>query len=316
MAEQDASAPASDVSSFKIYSLGKVAENKVRSENKIKVTPFEPLNMLDGEIKSNPEQLEVEGTDAAGEQYTSSITTDNTLEADWWPFSPGNQATAPDVRRGETVLLWRLGDSNEFYWMALGLDNDLRKLETVVMMYSATQDEAEETLTADNSYVLTVSSHDKLLSLSTSKANGEYTRWNAQFNLADGRFIITEDNGHEISIDVPERQIVLLNPDMSRIVIDKTNIDMYCDDDFSMTAGKTISLECKDYKLNAQTVTVNANNVTYKSNSVMMDTPTMEVTGELKTGNKASIGGLTIENGVIKCTGIESTGPVRAPNIN
>ncbi len=303
-------------SAFKIYSLGQVAENKKLSESTIKVTPFEPMNLLDGEIRSNPTTIETEGVDASGEQYSASLTTDNTIEADWWPFSGGERATAPDVRRGETVLLWRLGDSKKFYWMALGLDNHLRKLETVVHMYSATSDESEETLTADNSYCITISSHQKMLSSSTSMANGEYTRWAAQFNLADGVFIITEDNGHEISIDAKARMIALINADNTSVVLDKTNIDINCDDNFTLAAGKTLSLKCTDYKLQAETVTVNADNVSYKAGKVLMDTPVMEVTGELKTGNKASIGGLTIENGMIKCAGIQSTGPVRAPNIN
>lgn len=295
-------------SEFRIHGLGKVAENKKPSSTTIMVVPIDKLTMLDGEIKSNPTVVESEGTDADGKPYVSSATVDNTYEADWLPFSGGYQMTAPDVRRGERVLLWRMADSEDIYWTPLGLDNDLRKLETVVTMLSATADESDTEQTADNSYCFTASSHEKILSLSTSKANGEPTSWAIQLNTGTGTLIVTEDDGHEISINVPEKQILLINADKSAVVIDKQDISFICDNDLDMTAANSVTVNTKRMNINAQQVNV-------KSEKVNVDTPEMIVTGKLTTGSEASIGGVTFSNGTMKCQGITSSGPVTAPNI-
>jgi hypothetical protein len=308
---------------LRIYKLGEVAENKKRSENTIRVVPIESMSMLDGEIKSNPTVVESEGTDADGKQYVASATLDNTFEADWLPLSGGYQMTAPDVRRGEMVILWRFADSPTIYWTPMGLNNNLRKLETVTFMFSATADESEEEQTADNSYCLTLSSHDKIISLTTSKANEEHTSWALQLNLADGRFIVTEENGNEISIDVPNTQILLINADKSSVLLDKQDIDIYCENAYTLIAENSVAIETKDYSLKcesytvkASTMTSTADSVTYKASNVTMDTPTMKVTGSLETGPNANIGGIQISNGKIQCAGIDSTGPVNAPNID
>lgn len=320
---------------LKIYSLGKVAENKALDSHSIRVTPIEQLQMLDGEIKSDPTDHESEGTDASGQSYTATSTTDNAIVADWLPLTGGYQMTSPDVRRGERVLLWRYGDGDDFYWTALGMDNELRKLETVVHMYSATADETVEELTADNSYVVSISTHTKALTVTTSKANGEHTGWCLQLNTAEGRLMFTEDNGNTVEIDAKNALIELVNADKTRLSLDRTNMYVYADDGLFIETGKSVEIKTQTYKIDCKDYTLNCTNNTVKSSTTKMtsdttmiqgsaitlDGPTkvggdLTVTGALTTGPNATIGGLTISDGIIRCAGITSTGRVNAPNIN
>jgi hypothetical protein len=321
---------------FKFFSLGTVAENKKLDSHTIRVTPIEQLQMLDGEIKSDPTTQEVEGKDSDGKSYTATTITDNAIEADWFPLDAGDRMTSPDVRRGERVLIWRYGDSDDYYWTPTGLDNHLRKLETVVHMYSATADESVTELTADNAYVVSVSTHKKAITITTSTANGEPTKWCLQLNTADGRLMFTEDGGNTVEIDAKNSLIELLNADKSRMSLDKTNIYVYADDGLFIETGKsveiktqTVKIDCKDYTLNCTNHTVNSTTTkiatttaTISGTTITLDAPTskitgnLAVTGSLTTGPQASIGGLTIADGMIQCQGIVSTGPVRAPNID
>src|ERR1700690_1198965 len=91
---------------FKIVSIGIVAENKVMSSKEVDCVPIESMNMLDGEIKSNPTTVETTGVDSSGKNFSTKAIVDGTVKATWLPFG-SNRASAPDVRRGERVYLWQ-----------------------------------------------------------------------------------------------------------------------------------------------------------------------------------------------------------------
>ena len=329
-------------SKLHIYSLGKAAENKPLSENRLMVIPIEHLMLLDGELKSEPTENEKEGVDATGQHYSVSATTDNAIEADWLPYNGGYQMTAPDVRRDERVLIWRFADSDEFYWTPLGLDNHLRKLETMSFMVSGTRDEEEEELSPDNSYVFTISTHEGHISLTTSKANEEATCWAMQFNTKDGRFLLTEENGNEVEIHGIDNYISLLNADKTHVELDRRDIRIFCENDFRLEAQNSIYIKTKtfttdcdtytlncesSYELNCQTMTVNADssvkintaNLTVKSDSNTFDTPNSTFTGSVEcdslNATSAAIGGVTISSGNIQCNTVNASVAVNAPNL-
>lgn len=314
---------------LEFYSLGQVAENKLRTSNLIRVIPIEKLSLLNGELKSETVVEESEGRSASGEQYVAKGSTNNAIVADWVPWSDGSRMNAPDVRRGERVMILRNADSPEYYWVTLGLDNHLRKKETAVYMWSATEDETDEELTADNSYCLTISSHEQAITLSTSKTSGEYCTWAAQFNLKDGRFIVTDDLGNEVEIDAKNTLISLINAEQSKVVLDKANIFIKCKDSLFVDAGKTIDMKtktfnvaCTDYTLKCTNYTLNASEVKVTSSSNTFTSPSTKFTGNLEVGGSisatgsAKLGGIEIEGGKIKCSGIDSTGDINAPNID
>lgn len=231
-------------SCFRIVSLGTVAENKVMKDasgkfNKVvKVTPIEDLSMLNGEIRSNPEELQASGEDTTGKAYTSSVVVDNVVEATWAPFLT-NRVTAPDVRRGERVLLWRSGDADKYYWSTMGLDDNLRKLETVIFAFNASKDESQQELDLDNCYYFEVSSHNKSITLQTSSSNGEPFKYTAQFNLEEGAFLIEDDVGNSFELDSSENRLTLENADNSFVELKAGKIAINANEEVSLTVGGT-----------------------------------------------------------------------------
>lgn len=228
---------------FKIVSLGIVAENKPMQKNggwcnEIDVTPIESQGMLDGELKSNPTEIEASGVDANGQAFSSKAIVDNAVVATWLPFG-SNRITAPDVRRGERVYLWRAGDNDKYYWTIAGLDGHLRKLETVVFAFSATKDEGTSGIDINSCYYMEVSTHQKTITIETSTSNGEQFSYMAQINAAENTLTLKDDVGQIVQIDSDEHKVMMANQDGCHVILDKTRVNIKAIDELSFDVGGT-----------------------------------------------------------------------------
>jgi hypothetical protein len=183
-----------------VYSFGVVAAVKALSSNIVEVTPVEDQVMADGVISDNATTYTAAGTDAQGQSYQKSIQQTNTVKAEWIPLGMSNRMTSPDVRPGERVMLWRMGDSDKYYWCTFAQDMSLRKLETVVYAWNASPDEADGT-DGNSSYFFEVSTHNKLMHLHTSKSNGEVCSFDIQINPGTGVIQMQDDIGQFFMLD-------------------------------------------------------------------------------------------------------------------
>lgn len=231
-----------DATCFKIVSIGIVAENKsmVNMDGSwnhvVDVTPIESMNMLDGEIKSNPEMVENKGVDRNGQQFGSAVAVDQTVKATWLPLGT-NRVTSPDVRRGERVYLWQAADDDKYYWTISGLDDDKRRLETAVFAFNGSPSAGG--LDLNNCYYFEVSTHNKTITLETSTANGESHRYLLQINAAESVITIQDDAGNYFQLDTDEHKLILQNQDGCHVILDKTKIDIKAIDELHLDVGAT-----------------------------------------------------------------------------
>ncbi len=248
-----------DQSLFHIYTIGRAAENRKLSSATLEVYPIEHFGYLDGEITSDTTVTEAKGVDANGKAYSTSVTTTNSIQATWIQWG-SNRTTPPDIRRGERVLLWRYADTDQYYWTALGMDDYLRRLETVVYAFSDVKDESVKTLTPENAYYLEVSTHKKLVTFSTAKSDGEPFTYTFQFDTGKGRVTLADDIGNYVELDSAARSITLENADDSKVVLDKTVINIQSVD--------SVNIKTKAYTLTCDTAT----HKVAKSNTLDCDT--------------------------------------------
>lgn len=275
------------ISQLHFYSLAIVANNKLLSSKLIEATPIEHLSLIDGEIASIPLERETKGKDSEGNEYTVKVTTDNAIQAKWLPFSGSNRKTAPDVRRGERVIIWQFADYNDFYWSTTGFDDHLRKLETATYAFSGTKDEEVDGTEPENSYTFEVSTHLGLVTLSTSKVNGEHCKYFFQFNAKEGRVILTDDIGNEFLLDSALTKIFLKNVDGTTVVLDKKRLMAFANDQISIKATNLISLSTKDLKIETTTTDI-------KGKTTFQDEVEFKKT--------------------VKANGITSTAPIEGPS--
>lgn len=238
-----------NLSKLRFYSIGIVAANKPLNGMDIEVYPTEELPMLDGYLDDAQETVKAEGTDASGKNYNAKVKMGNSIKAQWLPFCDSQRLTAPNVRRGEGVMIYQFGDADKYYWTTLKNDNRLRKLETVIYAFSATQKESDP-MNGDTTYFLEVSTHKKLVSFHTSQANGEAFGYDIQINADESRVILTDTAGNKFILNSPQTQLRMENADGSFFDITKKVMTGY--------AADKIKFSTKDMELNGSTiVTIN-----------------------------------------------------------
>lgn len=228
-----------EASKLHLYSYGIVAVNKQRGSMEIEVTPMEVTPMVNGEITDASVQEKAKGVDADGAAFEASVNTAATIKARWLPFD-SNRSTAPDVRRGEKVAVWRFADADKYYWSSLEYEAKLRKLETVIYTFSDTQDEGSDA-TAQTCYFFEVSTHDKVIKLHTSTSDGEPYGYDFVLNTKDGNFTITDTIDNRITLDSEAHQIIGINTEGSFVEIIKEDINIYAVRDFNIQAGRNFN---------------------------------------------------------------------------
>lgn len=282
-----------EASAWKLYSLGIAANNKVVNSDILYVVPIESIQMQDGQLISNPFFQESEGWDGNDELYRTKVTTDAAIEAIW--KGETNRRTAPDVRRGERVWLWRFADSDKFYWESAGMDDHLRKLETVVYGISGTPEESENGSMPNYGYHLEMSTHKGVITLQTSAKNGEFTTYAIQIDAKNGRITISDALGNNIHLDSQQTVIELENADRTIVRLQKQDIYINAMNNILMKADNQMTLSSKNVEILA-------------SEQLKIDSPKTLITGELHVQGKSTFDQKMTANG------IESSAPIEGPS--
>jgi len=287
------------MSNLKMVSIGIVSEHKQSGSKLALVHPAEILCELDGALRSVPTELYAAGVDGEGTEYKVSIRADTSLQAEWLSFSQHRQ-TAPDIRRGEQVILWAVegATDDKYYWSTMGRDTRLRRLESVLWAFSNVSDESAEVdaLTHDNAYTVEVSTHNKNITIRTNTLDGEPFAYVIQLNTKDGNFTVTDDVGNYVQLDSKNTTIDMTNKDGTFYRLTKKDIFGYAPDSIYLEAVNTMQIKCKDLILNASnsvtttttthstsasTVSVSASTITKQAGSITFDSPVVTCTGLL-----------------------------------
>jgi len=234
--------PENVMSMMQFYSYGIVAQPKNRNDMVIYVTPIEQTPYMDGDLEAKKTSVSVVGKNASGNDYTAKADTSAAIQATWMPLGGSNRVTAPDVQRGEEVVLVTLANSNEKYWVTTTLWQKLRRLETVIWAFSGTAAHDEKP-SPDNCYYVTVSTHDKHIVISTSDRNGEKCRYNVEFDPGVGEFRLFDNVGNSILLDSLSPRIRFEN--RSGTILDMMQANV------TWTVPGTYSIKCGNYLVNS-----------------------------------------------------------------
>lgn len=223
-------------SSLKFYSLGIVAVNKSRNSPYIMAVPIEELPMTTGttedvnvkakgaakpnvfhKVAKRPSTLDkqkttysVEVPDHKKVSRAYNVVAESMIVAKWRPIGDNNRVTAPDVIAGETVLLMRVADTDDYTWETIGYEPGIRRQETVCFMFGNIPS-GQAAIDKETSYWLEVSTHDKYVHLHTSKNDGEPYSYDIRLDTEKGTFEITDNSGNNIVLNSSQNQITLLN---------------------------------------------------------------------------------------------------------
>lgn len=321
------------------YSIGIVAANKPLKSMEIEVTPREDLTMANGEVTDNLATANTKGKDASGASFETTVRSSTTVTARWLPLG-SNRKTAPDVRRGEKVMIWKFADADKYYWSSLEYEAKLRKLETIIFAISNTQDEAADA-DGDNTYFIEFSTHNKRIHLHTSVSDGEPFGYDFMFDTKNGTVTLKDTIDNLIYLESAAKRIILKNA--SNTYMDLNDKDLFVNVIQNMVVnvgGDYTTVVKGKYSLKAEggylTDTPQADFVTPKFTTsedfnVGKDS---QLVGLLKVGKDASVGGslslgkgmttgagggggsITLNGSITATGGATFSSAVIAPNIN
>lgn len=215
--------------------VGIVAENKVLGETSIQCLPVEALNLMGGELNSQQVEMKRAGIDVEEIPYLVTINKKATIAADWLQCT--NRVTAPDVRRGEQVFLYRVGDTDQYLWRSMGRDDDLRRLETLLWRFSAFADNNNDPLTSDNSYTLELSTHAGHLVLTTTDVNGEHCKYTIKLDTKAGQLLIADDIGNSVTLDSASTLIQFINAAGTTLELNQGDLNVIASGNINLTAA-------------------------------------------------------------------------------
>ncbi len=284
-----------DLSLLHFYSYGYAAENKDLKSKDLEVTPVEKVPFIDGEVVNNQIDIEDKGVDHDGNAYSIKVTSDNSIKCTWLPYG-SNRLTAPDIRRGEGVIVLRYGDSDKFYWVPDGRYEQLRRLETVIWRFSNSISEDDKEITDENSYSVKVSTHEQLISINTTKNNKEPFAYTIQLNTKDGILVFADDAGNYIEMNSRDTTITLENVDKSKLVLNKTKA-------FFETVDE-INLKTKVYNIDVTDMNIKATNIKTTATAITTNTQTYDITASAyNLTSTITFAGATTITGAVSTTG-------------
>jgi cytoskeletal protein CcmA (bactofilin family) len=222
------------LSELKLYSLGIVTENKPEGTDYILVTPIEKISIQEaGYINDKERTYSSTLTDIDGKKDNQEIKGVNKVRAKWIPFGHSNRITAPDVRANETVVLFKFGDVDEYYWTTIFREPTIRRLENVVYAFS----NLKSGLTAfdkSTSYWLQVDTIHKKVHFHTADNDGEVTCYDIDIDTKNGILIITDNKGEVIQIDT-QNNTININTE-KEINITSTIVNITASEEINLTA--------------------------------------------------------------------------------
>lgn len=272
--------------------IGIVSMDKETDTDEIQVYIPSMFPEGDGEVTTQVETQTVTTKTPTGDTHSSTTLSSNTVPATWLAFNT-NRVTAPDVRNGSKVVVYKFKGQSKYRWTYFGMDGTLR-LETVIFAYSASPEVNENSpVTPDNYYIFMISSHKKMVQLVTGQGNGEPTSYCISLDTGNGQFGIVDGEDNILSINSMEHAFSFINQEKSYLNIEKKNITMSCEDSMLLKGKNNIDLQCKDLKLKADS------SITMETKKTSLTSPEIYMKGNIThEGNYNQMGNYTIEGNI------------------
>lgn len=256
-------------SKIKIYSLGYAGANLSFGERELEVIPIEDLDQLDGEVNDMLGELESTGVDKDNNTFATKQTVANTIKAMYLPLD-AHRPFPSLIRRGERVLIWRVADTDKYYWTEMGLDDTTRRKDVYTLLVSNSSKEGEHSRHYKTAYYLEINTVDKHITIQTNKNDGEQFAYLFQLNPGGGNVTICDDAGNFFQLDSKANKLSLQNVMGSTIGIenDKGWFKAAQSLDFET---KNFNVKCSNYTVKSSKYSVDASSFTHNGKNIGMD---------------------------------------------
>lgn len=275
-----------EVSQLKRYSLGVVVADKPDDTHFIKVIPIEwsfaEPTKIEDVVDTHDITVNVEGGE---ETLTAKVSNGVTAK---WLQTNGNKVLSPRVKKNDHVYLYRLGDTDIYFWEDLNITNVKRTERNIWAFNADPNGPIKDDLS--NADVLEWDTEKGHITLTTATSNGEPFNWVLQINKMDGYALLQASSDDVIYINAKDTDIGAKNAYGTYFQLNKDNIFGYAKDTLDLTTGKKISLKTKDMVINTETLAINASkSITMETNDYTLSTDSYTLTSTAYTHNGETI---------------------------
>ena len=295
---------------FECYGVATVAEDKATDTDEVLVYLPSLYPEADGEVVAQAEKKDVTIQSPTGDTTSSSGLSSNAVMMKWLPFNT-NRITAPDVRKGSKVVVYKFKGQSTYRWTYFGYDGTLR-LETIIYAISASPNVKEDSpFTPDNYYIFLISSHTGKIQLLTGQGNSEPCSYAITLDTKNGGFSLTDSEENALVLNSMKHFWCLTNQEKSLIAIDKKKIIASCQDEILLNATNHIGLKSKSITVDCETFNMSA------GTSAMVNSPTITFNGKIvHNGDMEQTGTLSNTAGISSAGDVSSSGDVSASGIS
>lgn len=193
-------------SQFRMFSIGIVVKDKEDLSDEILVSPIETLSIQEsGNIKEASRRFEGDKGTVDPNSFNTKHESKDYILANWRSTGNGNRTTAPDVIAGETVVLYKFSNVEEYFWDDLGREPSIRKLEDVLYSFSnVPTGKGTKSYDPDTSYWVRVSTKDKFVHIHTADNDGEPCTWDIKIDTGKGMANIIDGLGNFVEWNAVE----------------------------------------------------------------------------------------------------------------
>lgn len=283
---------AEDVESLlKIYSMGVVAADRKPNSSKIEVRPVEQIFMDSVSVDDGMAEVEIKHASSNGEDIVK-LKIGKSVPALWWKFN-SNRVSPPDVKKGDQVIIYRMGETDLYFWVDLNNMN-VKDVENVYYAWAADKNNrmADD---LSNAWMFNVDTVNGTFTFRTSKSNGEKYAYMIQGNCRTGSLNVKDDIKNGFYLNSEESDVGMYNSYLSKVNINKE--------------------ECFIHAVKRVKVTTDELEMIYKTKKETGDTSTVTVPKQTHVGDVTIDGDEHITgNWTLDGDGTAKTGRLTAAN--
>lgn len=233
------------------FGVGTVTEDKNTDTDEVLVYCPALFPDADGETSATTERVTVDSDTPTGDTRSSTGLRSNSIPCVWLPFNT-NRVTAPDVRVGSKVVVYKFKGTSTYRWMYFGMDGTLR-LETIIWAISASPKvDADIPFDTDHYYMFLISSHTKKMQILTGQGNGEATSYAVTLDMGEGGFSFVDGEKNALVLNSMEHVWSMVNQEESLIAMDKKVITISCEDKMYLKGKESINMLAKEINIEAE----------------------------------------------------------------
>ena len=226
--------------------------DKENSSRELKVYSSSLLPLHVGTLKATEASVKIATTGNGKNAYSGEVCESNYITCKYRDDSSNHTMFPPDVRAGEQVTIFQIGDDPQYWWKPCARTEGNRRTERHRIAISDTCENATD-LDDENTYYIELDTRNNhRIVISTNKADGEEFKYQLNIDADKNQIYLGDDIGNGILINSKTQSVIIRSSsgatmqctanDMNSTC--KGNFTLHIDGNVKQTVEGDVSLSC------------------------------------------------------------------------